>query len=737
VQIVTGTNRKLGFDGWTVGSATRVDHPRSVISKQARILSDSLTATQTRVIDPCSRRELLPFAATTLLGAFLVFQVQPIISKCVLPWFGGTPAVWTTCMLFFQLLLFAGYVYAHLLRTYLTLWQQGSVHIGLLGAALFALPIEPSDAWKPLGESSPILHLLWLLAVHVGLPYFVLSSTGPLTQAWLSTRVADDRVYRLYALSNAGSLVALLSYPFIVEPILSVSDQSNAWSWMFASFVLVQSLVALGIVFRKPKITLDSEAPKKLSIETETISIQRKASWLFLTALASTLLLTTTNHVCQDVAVIPFLWILPLSLYLISFIICFDSPNLYHPKLYAAFAIGALGAMHLATKLPPSGRLVVDAAASVLFLFFICILCHGEVARLKPSVRYLTQYYAMLSAGGALGGLIVAVFCPLILNDYSEQPIVTTLGASLAVILFFTVRNWQGRIYDWKMTRGLRLATVALPLVSIGAAASYSLPGLIESDRNFFGVLRVEETNGDRALVHGTTIHGLQRKSPNSGEPTTYYGRESGIGKLLTASGEARPLRVCGVGLGCGVLASYGRAGDRFEFIEINPTVVRVAHEHFTFIRDSLAKVENKLGDGRLVLERMNGTEFDVIALDAFSSDSIPAHLLTREAFKLYRQRLAVDGIIAVHVSNKHLNLAPLVHRLSKDAGMVSKLVVSPGSLEDQTLPALWVLAGYKDNKVWSHELLAYASKPNAVELQNAPLWTDQQHNLLSVFRAP
>jgi len=714
-----------------------------MISKQATILSDSFSSASvaaspdSRDRESCSRFELLSFAVTTLLGAFLVFQVQPIISKCVLPWFGGTPAVWTTCMLFFQLLLFAGYVYAHLLRTYLTPWLQGSVHIGLLMAALFALPIEPSDAWKPLGESSPILHLLSLLGVHVGLPYFVLSSTGPLMQAWLSNRVADERVYRLYALSNAGSLVALLSYPFVVEPLLSVSEQSNAWSWMFAGFVLVQSIVALGIVVRKTNGNTVNEAASNQNIEIETICVRRKGSWLLLTALASTLLLTTTNHVCQDVAVIPFLWILPLSLYLISFIICFDSPNLYHPKLYAAFAIIALGAMHLATKLPPSGRLVVDAVASILFLFFICILCHGEVARLKPAVRHLTQYYAMLSAGGALGGLVVAVFCPLFLNDYSEQPIVTTLGASLAVILFFAVRNWRGRTYDWKMTRGLRLAAVALPLVSIGAAATYSFPGLIESDRNFFGVLRVEESNGDRALVHGTTIHGLQRKSPNSAEPTTYYGRQSGIGKLLTARGEAGPTRVCGVGLGCGVLASYGRVGDRYDFIEINPAVVRVANEHFTFLRDSRATVESRLGDGRLVLERMSENEFDVIALDAFSSDSIPAHLLTREAFALYLARLAEDGIIAVHVSNKHLDLAPLVHRLAMDAGMISKLIVSPGSLEDQTLPALWVLAGDKGCKIWSHELLAFASEPKADEVQNAPLWTDQQHNLLSVFGAP
>ena len=640
-------------------------------------------------------------------------------------------------MLFFQVLLFAGYVYAHVLRTYLSLWQQGSVHICLLVAALFALPIEPADAWKPLGDSSPIVHLLWLLGAHVGLPYFVLSSTGPLTQAWLSTRIQDNRVYRLYALSNVGSLVALLSYPFVVEPLLSVSTQSDAWSWMFAGFVLIQSLVAIGIIFRKPRNSFGTGTVNVQNTELETISTQQKLSWLCLPALASTLLLTTTNHVCQDVAVIPFLWILPLSLYLISFIICFDSPNLYHPKVYAAMALLMVVAMNVSTKLPPSGRLVIDAGASTLFLFFVCILCHGEVARLKPSINHLTQYYAMLAAGGALGGIIVAVLCPTFLNDYSEHPVVTTVSASLAVMLFLAARSWKGRIYDWKVIRGVRFAAIALPLVSMGAAASYSFPGLIESDRNFFGVLRVEESNGDRALVHGTTIHGLQRQSPNQTKPTTYYGPQSGIGKLLVASGEHKEIRVCGVGLGCGVLASYGRTGDRYDFIEINPAVVRVANEHFSFIRDSLAKIESHLGDGRLALERMNGRRFDVIALDAFSSDSIPAHLLTREAIALYRTRLAENGVIAVHVSNKHLDLASLVHRLADDARMISKLIVSAGQLEDRTLPALWVLVGERSNPIWSHELLAYASDPKVAELKNAPLWTDQQHNLLSVFRAP
>jgi len=680
----------------------------------------------------------LPFAIATLLGAFLVFQVQPIISKCVLPWFGGTPAVWTTCMLFFQLLLFGGYVYAHVLRSYFPLWQQAVIHVSLLLLSLATLPIQPSNEWKPLGDASPTLFLLTLLSVHVGMPYFVLSSTGPLMQAWLSTRVSGDRVYRLYALSNAGSLAALLSYPFIVEPLLSVSAQSTSWSWMFGCFVIVQTIVALGIVIIKPKPTHEVNREAVPASAIETPSLGRKLSWIGPTALASTLLLTTTNHVCQDIAVIPFLWLLPLSLYLISFIICFDSPKLYHPKLYAAFSLATLVARNGSSAfLSPSLSLIVDATASIMFLFFICLLCHGEVARLKPSVRYLTQYYTMLSAGGAIGGLIVAVLCPMWLTAYSEQPVTNILAASLAIVLCFASKHWWGQLYDWKATRGLRFAAILLPLISVGAATQQSLPGVIESHRNFFGVLRVEDKDGDRCLVHGTTVHGMQRIAPFQAEPTTYYGRQSGIGKVLLATHEQTPIQVCGVGLGCGVLASYGRTGDRYDFIEINPAVVRVATEHFTFTNDSAAEVTNHLGDGRLVLERMNNRRFDVIALDAFSSDSIPAHLLTREAMTLYQTRLTTNGVIAIHVSNKHLDLAPLVHRMAFDVGLKSKLVFSQGDAKDRTLPAIWVIVADKGNEIWKNNLLLSATEPNEMELRTAPQWTDQRHNLLSVFRAP
>ena len=382
-----------------------------------------------------SGRSIFWFAATTLLGAFLVFQVQPVISKCVLPWFGGTPAVWTTCMLFFQLLLFAGYLYAHLLRTFFRPAVQGMIHLALLVTAALMLPIEPSDAWKPIGSEAPMFYLLWMLTVHVGLPYFVLSSTGPLVQAWLSYQDESDRVYRLYALSNAGSLIALLSYPFIVEPMLSVSNQTIVWSLMFCLFVVVQGVIATGLFRSHERIPPREQITP--SPPTVCVTWKTRAAWIALPALASTMLLVITNHVCQDIAVIPFLWVLPLSLYLISFIICFDSPEWYRPKLTAAATLFAIMTIQVEHFLPDSVQLLAEACCYMLTLLGVCLLCHGEVARIKPNASQLTQYYVMLSAGGAMGGILIALICPTVLNTFIELPLTMGIVTAFSGVLFF------------------------------------------------------------------------------------------------------------------------------------------------------------------------------------------------------------------------------------------------------------------------------------------------------------
>lgn len=676
------------------------------------------------------------FAATTLLGAFLVFQVQPVISKCVLPWFGGTPAVWTTCMLFFQLLLFGGYVYAHFLRTFLSPAAQGCVHLTLLASAALMLPIEPSDAWKPEGSESPTLHLLWMLAAHVGLPYFVLSSTGPLVQAWLSYRDQSDRVYRLYALSNAGSLGALLSYPFLVEPLLSVSGQSLAWSLMFCGFVIVQGILAIGLLGVRKSTWVTHESTGKSSSVDQAPTWRSRGIWVGLPALASTMLLVVTSHVCQDIAVIPFLWVLPLSLYLLSFVVCFDSPQWYKPKWIAATTLLSIVTIQTKHVLPGSIELLVEAGSYIVMLFGVCLLCHGEVARLKPKASFLTQYYMLLSAGGAIGGVIVAIVCPLLLSTHLEVPCSLALVTSLTFVMFFACRSWNQTQYDWSAAYRLRFAAAIMVIVPPLAITLAPQDETVASERNFFGVLQVLRDDDGLRLVHGRTIHGMQLRGERNREPTTYYGRESGVGLAMTALQSDRDnLKIGVVGLGCGVLATYGRARDQFDMIEINPAVVDIANEHFTFLGDSDAEIRTHLGDGRLVLERMQDRRFDLLVLDAFSSDAIPAHLLTTEAIDLYRQRLAGEGVLAIHVSNNHLDLAPLVHRLAAASGLESRAIGSTGDPSNGTQPALWMLLAKKSHSLWSHRLLADALPSSPENLVGAPLWTDQHHNLVSVLR--
>jgi spermidine synthase len=692
-----------------------------------------------------SRCSIIWFAATILLGAFLVFQVQPVISKCVLPWFGGTPAVWTTCMLFFQLVLFCGYLYAHLLRSWFPPALQAEFHLLVLSGAALMLPIEPSDVWKPTGSESPTIYLLWMLATHVGLPYFVLSSTGPLVQAWLSYRDNSERVYRMYALSNAGSLVALLSYPFLVEPYLSVSNQSVVWSLMFCAFVLVQGVVAISLFRVSPTANRDQSNPESTSESDEIVSAgtverlktwQLRSVWIALPALASTMLLVVTNHVCQDVAVIPFLWVLPLSLYLLSFIICFDSPQWYKPKWIAAATMIAIFGIQGKHLLPGSIQLVAEASWYMMMLLGVCLLCHGEVARLKPKSKFLTQYYMLLSAGGAIGGVIVAIACPMLLSTRIELPFSLALVTALTFVVFFACRGWMQTRYDWSAAYRLKYAVVVLMVAPLLAMAFTPQDETIASERNFFGVLQVLRGDQSVRLIHGTTIHGMQRDGEHAKEPTTYYAHDSGVGLAIHSLQQRQEsLQIGVVGLGCGVLAAYGRATDEFDIIEINPAVVDIANRYFSFLSDSPSTIRTHLGDGRLVLERMHDRKFDLLIVDAFSSDAIPAHLLTREAISLYRERINQGGVLAIHVSNNHLDLVPLVHRLSQDAGMESRVVVSEGDLRFYTTRASWVLITRANHDLWQQESMAGARSASKAELADAPLWTDQNHNLLSVLK--
>lgn len=682
---------------------------------------------------------LLPFAAATLLGAFLVFQVQPVISKSVLPWFGGSPAVWTTCMLFFQVLLFGGYLYAHCLTRFFRPRSQGLIHATLLVLAILALPINPSPNWKPLGTEQPVLHLLALLAVHVGLPYFVLSSTGPLVQAWLSYRKQDDSVYRLYALSNVGSLAALLTYPFLVEPVMAVSDQSRIWSGMFCIFALLQAALIFGM-YRLGAAT-GSNADHTAATDSTTAHAtdqreptwRRRAAWLLLPAFASLMLLAVTNHICQEVAVIPFLWVLPLSFYLISFIVSFDKPSWYQPKMYASAAMLVVALVSLVSLRPTTGMMLVQGAGYLLLLFLVCMLCHGEVARLKPSTKYLTQYYVLLSAGGALGGLCVGLLCPLLFSSYVEMPIGLATTTMMAFMLFMGHRSWRNSQFEFARVRGMVMAGAGLSAVMLFVVEFNDASNDIDTNRNFFGVLRIMQTGDRISMVHGQTVHGCQYLSERT-QPTTYYTRQSGIGRTLAVKGREGSLDVGALGLGCGVLAVYGRPGDTIDYIEINPAVIDLAQKHFTYLSDSAATVNMLQGDGRLVLERRPQKKYDVLVLDAFSSDAIPAHLLTLESVEMYRQRLKPGGVLAFHVSNNYLDLAPIVHRLVGELGWHSRRVATRDDEATHGTAAIWVIAA-ESEAFFTAEEFAIGREPSSEELQRAPLWTDQYHDLLSALR--
>lgn len=677
----------------------------------------------------------LVYAIATLLGAFLIFQVQPVISKCVLPWFGGTPSVWTTCLLFFQVVLFAGYLYAHLLRTYLSTFQQGMVHAACLAIAACSLPIEPTSAWKPLGTEDPTWALLTLLAAHVAIPYFVLSSTGPLVQAWLGAEKQTRSVYRLYALSNIGSLTALLSYPFLVEPLLSVSAQSKVWSALFCFFAIIMSILAIrfGLSGREKRcqdsLTANSEERVLTPFVRADVGI-----WVALPAFASIMLLAVTNYVCQDIAVVPFLWILPLSLYLISFIVTFDSPAWYRPRPIAVLTFVSLLGMNFAERLPETLQLPFAVLSAMAALLGVCLICHGEVAARQPAPAHVTIYYTMISLGGALGGLTVALICPVVFDDYRELHLGSVLAMGLSLATFFATRNWRATATDYRQNKIATPIVLVWVVFSLFTSIPTRAPQTIDQRRNFFGVARVDQDQQLIRLVHGGTYHGLQLRGDQSNTPTSYYGRQSGVGKALTVLQSAnRKLRIGVVGLGCGVLAAYGREGETWEMFEINPDMLAIANEHFTFLRDCPAVVNHQIGDGRLLLERMETTKFDLLVIDAFNSDSIPAHLLTREAMQLYKDRLAENGVIAIHLSNNHLNLLPLAHRLADSAGLQSREIYSPADDQTATRPARWVLAS-KDSTFWDHAALANAAACDLKTLETAPLWTDQHHNLVSVL---
>ena len=748
---------------------------------------------------------LILFGLTIFLSAFLLFQVQLIIGKYILPWFGGTPAVFTACILFFQTLLLVGYCYSHVIVAKLSAWPQTIVHSIVTACAAAWLvyhwhawnsPLLPDGRWKPNGVERPCGHVTLLLLVSAGIPYFVVSTTGPLLQAWYS-RVSDKIPYRLYALSNAGSLLALISYPFVVEPWLRLRSQAALWG---EGFILFAFCCVITAVFSGNRGAHCSAALDVMPKSVASAAWKEKFLWLLLAATASLSLLATTNQICQDVAAVPLLWVLPLSLYLVSFIFCFSSEHNYSRTIWSA-GLGVAAVLVCFATYEPELRIVYLIGIYSFAMFAICMVCHGELYKLRPATQYLTAFYIFVAVGGVIGGIVVSIIAPVLFKGYWEFPL--SLWVALAMFCVVLLRDRTSWIYiprplllAFAMITvfagpvlakvGTRPLPIAISLVIVGLLTAFFLSGgsstprsfatqrraaLIstcamlfiaggviaspivasvletsEITRNFYGVLSVTSQTNEglriRKLQHGRVLHGMQiQDEARRRQPTSYYSVDSGIGQVLTSlttHGDRQHLRMGVVGLGVGTIAAYGRPGDYIRFYEINPEVIRLASSGprgmFTFIADSPARVEIVPGDARLTLEQeLNRDElqnFDVLAIDAFSGDAIPVHLLTEEAFHLYLRHLKPDGILVFHISNQALDLSPVIARLAHEAGVVAWLARSLPT-DPTSSASRWIIVSRRA----SNALVPITAKMRELSYDSHfPLWTDDYSNLFQVI---
>jgi len=769
----------------------------------------SVTAQNEQDLGP---RSSWPYSVTIFLSAFLLFQVQLILGKYFLPWFGGSPAMWTTCMFFFQTLLVVGYLYGHVLAEVVVFRWQGRTHAMVLaGAFVFSLllavkwhsPILPGTDWKPVGPGNPVAHLVLLLAVSGGIPYFALSATGPLLQSWFAHAHPKLSPYRLYSLSNLGSFLALLSYPFAVEPWFTLNMQARLWFGGFFLFVLFCGYCALRV--GQPSFTpvTKSVASMEQGSAAARPGFGNCVWWLILAACGSLMFLATTNQICQNIAVVPLLWILPLALYLLSLVICFDKPNYYSRALFhPGFVLGLALAMFLLT-----GGALTNLPAQILcyavVLFLGCMVCHGELVRSKPTPQHLTLFYLMVSLGGALAGVFVVLIAPRVFTTFSEYQL--GLGLTTLLLLFAVIRDKSSWVYANRFGVVLiALGAAVLPgamtlivhgkigfdylflLMVLGAAlyfvsrksvlgfsktkrqaaalftgftvlllsavlvlsAKLQNEGAVFAVRNFYGVLTVTELNASQPewdayrLSHGRISHGFQFRSPaKSRVATSYFGEDSGVGQALTALRQTssqiyypRKLRLGVIGLGIGTLAAYAKAGDYIRFYEINPDVIRVAEPqtYFTYLRDCPAGLAIVPGDARLSMERelkeRDPQMFDILVVDAFSGDAPPVHLLTLQAFAIYLDELAHDGIIAINVTNTYLDLSPVVFSVADTMHLYGVFLHTNGDGRT-TLYSDWILV--------SRVPLPFRDSPGyrAKDGRKAVLWTDDYSNLFRVLR--
>ena len=676
---------------------------------------------------------ILAYAVTIFLSAFLLFQVQPMMGKMILPWFGGAASVWTACMLFFQSLLLLGYLYTHWMMRYLSTPRQSFLHIALLLLCLFFLPISPSEALKPQGSENPTGLILYLLGVTIGLPYMVLSTTGPLVQAWFAKERSDVVPYRLFALSNLGSMLALLAYPLVIESALPTRMQSWTWSAFFVVFVgccvyLSRRSLALG----DASPATPGMAKGIAEVPAPTPTLGQQLIWVALAACPSMLMVADTSFMTENIAPIPLMWVMPLALYLLSFIICFEMPSWYKRVVWLPLLVLSLA---LLAYLPNLGigewPVSLSVGLNLLSFFVVCMACHGELALQKPNPRHLTSYYLMLSVGGFLGGFFVGVIAPYFFNSNYEFAVGLVLSA--AVVLTALIGPAEGLARSWRIPVGVLGGAISMALV--WASVSYhqsKSEGVTWKGRNFYGSLKMYEYGGYRRMLHGQIIHGQQYVSDDLRRlPTTYFTPASGVGLAMLAKGEKGLLHVGVLGLGVGTLVAYGRAGDVYRLYEIDPLVIELAQEKFTYLSDTPAKLEIILGDGRLQLEREPSQQFDVLVMDAFSGDSVPVHLLTLEAFAIYFKHLKTDGVLAMNVTNAFLDLVPVLKRAADHYGKHIRLLEHPGD-QGFAFASRWIVI--TDSKDFFDQ-----TSLQAMREVDAPkdfvAWRDDYSSLLAVLK--
>jgi len=684
---------------------------------------------------------VLVFVLTSFLSAVLLFQVEPLIGKSLLPWFGGSSAVWTLCLMFFQALVLCGYAYAHFLATKLNGRAQVLVHVVVLGAGLATARVLPDASWVPSGAEHPTIHLLMILAVSVGPSFFALSTTAPLLQSWFHRRYPGRSPYPLYAVSNAGSILAVFSYPFLIEPLLSLGTQETVWFAGFVLFVIGCLVSSLG-TWAKERAPIRDEVPREDDERPAGSRARPLGIWIGLSALGSLLLLSTTTQISQDVAASPLFWVVPLGLYLTSFVICFAGDRWYHRRLWLGLlplaALGVAAQLLFANLLPVTAQLTIHAAT----LFTGCMVCHGELARARPDASRLTGYYLAISVGGVLGGVFVALLAPLIFPGLWEFAL-GWLGLYTLVLVLL------GQDTDLGVRRRFSVIRVLLGAGWLAAAICFMANMVFDhrdatvTSRGFYGPLAVSAKRDWKCLYNGRIRHGCQwTDAERSFEPTTYYGPGSGVGVAVEvlrerdSAGQGRSLRMAVIGLGVGTCATWTEEGDSLRFYEIDQEVVRLAREQFTYLRDASSSTEVVVRDGRLALEREDETgdpRYDLLVLDAFLGDAVPLHLLTREAFEIYFRRLKPGGALAAHISNRHVDLKPLLRGITGEMGLEALLVRTGEDLKAMTYESTWVIVtesgSVADALRDSGEVDPWGEDPSP-----PVVFTDQHSNLLELL---